>query len=80
MNRDLFDEIFDVDIKPFIEEIDSNNSKIKCNNLNLCKQKLFREYSNLNRAFKDSIFNREDKDVLLDRHKVASCICGAFFR
>lgn len=78
MNQELFNTIFDNDILPFVKEIDENNSMISLNNLAECKAELYRKYSELNRNYKEQIFASGKEDALLDRHKIASCICGAF--
>lgn len=78
MNRELFNTIFDNDILPFITEINENNSMIVLNDLDECKENLYKKYSQLNRSYKEQIFTNGREDSLLDRHKIASCICGAF--
>lgn len=78
MDQQLFNRIFDNDILPFILEIRDNNSMIILNDLTECKIKLYRKYSELNKSYKEQIFVNGKDEALLDRHKIASCICGAF--
>lgn len=78
MDQELFNRIFDNDILPFILEINDNNSMIALNDLPECKVKLYRKYSELNQNYKGQIFVNGRDEALLDRHKIASCICGAF--
>lgn len=80
MKRELFDRIFDNAILPFIKEIESNNPMIELKDLARCKADIHREYMNLNHMYKGQIFGDETDSELLDRHKVASCICGAFLK
>lgn len=79
MKRELFDKIFDNEIQPFIEEIQNNNSLIEQYNLEGCRKSAYKEYTELNRKYKEQVFGSDDK-ALLDRHKVAACICGAFLK
>ena len=62
---------------PFIKQIGDNNSLIKTNDLSECEGEIFKQYNKLKRQYKDIIFGK-DSERLLDRHKVASSICGAF--
>lgn len=78
MNQELFNKIFSNDILPFITEIEQNNSMIALNDLAECRVKLYRKYSELYRNYKEKIFAADKDEALLDRHKIASCICGAF--
>lgn len=78
MEREQFNKIFDKTILPFIEELEDNNSLIERNNLEDCKQKIYMAYMALNKRYKHQIFECDADSVLLDRHKVAACICGAF--
>lgn len=78
MNQKLFNTIFNNDILPFIKEIGDNNSMIALRDLEACKEELYEKYSELNRNYKEQIFTNGREDSLLDRHKIASCICGAF--
>jgi len=79
LTKELFNTIFDNEIRPFINEIQSNHSQIKIKNLELCKQNIYKQYIILNNAYKENIFDQSEGS-LLDRHKVASCICGAFLK
>lgn len=79
MTQEKFEMIFDNEIMPFIQEIQDNNPRIKMKNMVLCKRDIFREYCKLNETFKEVVFSKDSLN-LLDRHKVASCICGAFLR
>ncbi|MCM1087520.1 MAG: hypothetical protein NC419_05140 [Muribaculaceae bacterium] len=80
MKKELFDRIFDNEILPFIEEIHANNSMIELKNLTECKAEIYAEYTKLNCKYKAQIFERDSDKVLLDRHKVAACVCGAFIK
>lgn len=80
MTKELFDTIFDNNILPFIEEIEANNSLVRRNDLEKCKTELYKEYTRLNQRYKKQIFEPNEDVVLLDRHKVAACICGAFLK
>lgn len=44
-----------------------------------CKKDIYDKYDELRRFYKDQIFDKTD-DALLDRHKVASCMCAAFLQ
>lgn len=79
MTKELFDQIFDWGIRDFIAEIQANNPRIKTNDLQECKQKAYENYERLIRQYRTHIFSKTD-NCLLDRHRVASCICGAFLR
>lgn len=79
MQRELFNAIFNNEIRPLIYEISSNNSLIETKSLDECKKQIFDEYTRMNQKYKREIFNSE-KECLLDRHKIASCICGAFLK
>lgn len=78
MNINTFNEIFDKEIMPFIKELQENNSKIKTKDLVSCKQEIFKQFNELNSSFKNVIFSKDSDVNILDRHKIASCICGAF--
>lgn len=78
MDQVLFDKIFDNDILPFIQEIKDNNSLIVLKDLQECKVQIYREYTKLNNNYKGQIFEKDADKVLLDRHKIAACVCGAF--
>lgn len=79
MTKETFDKIFDEEILPFIEEIKESNSRIQIKDLEKCKGEIYKEYEDLNSSFKKVIFSNEEEN-LLDRHKVAACICGAFLK
>ena len=79
MTKEVFDKIFDWGIKNFIIEIQTNNSRIKTNDLQECKSKAYESYEKLIKQYKNNIFSKDD-ECLLDRHRVASCICGAFLK
>ena len=79
MDKILFDKIFDSAIEPEIRELNDNNPMIVLNDLQTCKAKLYREYCILNDRYKDQVFGK-DEEALLDRHKIAACICGAFLK
>lgn len=78
MTKDFFYKIYDDSILPFIQTIAQNNPLLDIKDMNQCKQKIFDRYCKLRKYYKDQIFDKTD-DALLDRHKVASCICAAFF-
>ena len=80
MDKELFDEIFDFEILPFIREIDENNSKIQLKDIDNCKSEIYKEYVNLKNVYKGQIFGKDSDKELLDRHKIAACICGAFLK
>lgn len=79
MTREEFDNIYDEIVYPFIQEVVENNSLIDLKNQDMCKQQIYSEYERLNRQYKTNVFNRVDGE-LLDRHKVAACVCGAFLK
>ena len=79
MTREQFDAIFQTELYPFIQEIKQNNPLIEINNMGIIKAQLYQEYSKLRQQYRSQIFNN-DKEDLLDRHRVASCVCGAFLR
>lgn len=76
MKRELFDEIFDREIAPFIEEMLEYAPFIEKRNLAPCKREIFNEYSKLRVIYRRQVYNSDAE--ILDRHKVASCMCGAF--
>lgn len=80
MKRELFNEIFDNEVLPFIREMQENNPMIVQKDLAKCKTEIFSEYNRLNNVYKHQIFNKDEDGVLLDRHKIAACMCGAFLR
>lgn len=79
MTREEFDNIYDEIVFPFIKEVVENNSLLDLKNQDICKQLIYIEYERLNRQYKTNIFNKADGE-LLDRHKVAACVCGAFLK
>lgn len=79
MTFEEFTEIFDENILPEINRIKGNNSFVETKNIFLCRREIYDAYKHLNDLYKKQIFNKTEK-VLLDRHKVASCICGAFLK
>ena len=79
MDKNLFDYIFDLVIYPKVEEMVANNSLIKLNDKQVCKRNLYDEYCKLNDRYKAQIFGKNE-NALLDRHKIASCVCGAFLK
>lgn len=79
MTKEIFDKIFDWGIHSFIMDIQNNNPLIETNDLQECKKKAYENYKSLIYQYKDNIFSKVD-NCLLDRHRVASCICGAFLR
>ncbi|MDE7238636.1 MAG: hypothetical protein K2N41_02870, partial [Lachnospiraceae bacterium] len=76
MKRELFNEIFDREIAPFVQEMLNCEPFIEKRDLNTCKRDIFNEYSKLRVAYKRQVHNTDIE--ILDRHKVASCMCGAF--
>ena len=78
MTKEFFEQIFDDEIMPFVREIDENNSLIKIKNISLMKEELFSAYNKRKKQYKERIFEKDIDETLLDRHKIASCICGAF--
>lgn len=79
MTKELFDKIFDYGIQNFITEVQENNPRIKTHNLQERKQKAYRAYEDLMSHYRSAIFSKDD-NCLLDRHRIASCICGAFLK
>ena len=51
---------------------------IDLNDLSRCKADIYGKYNELNNKYKEQIFQKNDDDALLDRHKIAACVCGAF--
>lgn len=80
MKKGLFFDIFDREILPFINEMQQNNPLIRMKNMELCKEEIYRAYSDLNTHLKNMIFRDQSADSVLDRHKVAACICAAFLK
>lgn len=77
MKEELFHQIYEYDIVPFIRQIEDNNSLIQSKNLMQCEREIFERYKIIRRQYKEVVFGKDSKQ-LLDRHKVASSICGAF--
>lgn len=75
----LFNEIFDREVQPFIDEINGNNSLIELKDIDKCKTEIFEAFQTLYEQYEKVVFGDSEK-AILDRHKVASCICGAFLR
>lgn len=80
MTKEVFNTIIDQEIMPFICQIQENNSRIKIKDIEQCKNEIFNEYNKLRIHFKNKIFGKKVDDNLLDRHKIASCICCAFLK
>ena len=80
MEYKLYTDIFDKHILKDIKQIRDSNSKISVSNVDVCKKQIYEEYQNLHSLYKHQIFNKDSDSVLLDRHKVAACICGAFLK
>lgn len=79
MTKELFKEKFDKLVKPFAIEVSENNSLIELNDFDKCLSKAYDEYITLRNQYKDHIFPSIDGYVL-DRHRLASCVCGAFLK
>lgn len=80
MSFNQFDIYFSQYIEPIAKEIKNNNSKIEYRyEIRNYKKILYESYTYLNKSYKKQIFNTEDV-VLLDRHKVSSCLCGAVLK
>lgn len=77
MREEIFHQIYENDIVPFIHEIDENNSLIKSKDLRQCEKEILERYKVIRKQYKEVIFGK-NSEQLLDRHKVASNICGAF--
>ena len=80
MVKSMFNEIFDREILPLIDEIQQNNGLIRKKNIETCKEEIYNEYNVLRADLKDKIFGDKSTDKVLDRHKVAACICAAFLK
>lgn len=80
MTKEVFNTIIDSEIMPFIFQIQDNNPRIKIKDMERCKKEIFDEYNKLKKDFKNKIFGKRGEDNLLDRHKIAACICGAFLK
>ncbi len=80
MTRDMFDDIFDSEILPFIDEVQENNGLIQKKDMGQCKEEIYNEYIALRNDLKKIIFGDKVNDNVLDRHKIAACICAAFLK
>lgn len=80
MTKNIFDSIFDNEILPFIDEIQQNNSLVIKKDIETCKEAIYKEYLALRGCLKETVFGDRETDKLMDRHKIASCICGAFLK
>ena len=80
MTKELFEKIFDNELLNDINQLAENNSLIKTEDLSVCKERIFRKYNNLKEDYKNNIFASAGitEDCLLDRHKIAACMNGAF--
>lgn len=79
MTFEEFAKIFDESILPDIKEISEKIIFVKAKDKLLCCREIYDAYKKLNDLYKKQVFNKTE-EVLLDRHKVASCICGAFLK
>lgn len=80
MTFEKFAEIFNESILPDINKISERITFVKTKkDMFACCKEIYDAYKNLNDLYKKQIFNKTE-EVLLDRHKVASCICGAFLK
>lgn len=79
MTFEEFAKIFDESILPDINEISEKITFVKAKDKSLCCREIYDAYKNLNDLYKKQVFNKTE-EVLLDRHKVASCMCGAFLK
>lgn len=79
MQKEQFDNIFDKTIIGFINEVKDNNSLLEINDLSKSKARIYNDYNELMAQYKEHIFPSPD-NCLLDRHRIASCICGAFLK
>lgn len=68
------------DVLPFCREICDNNSLIEMPDISDVMERLYTEYELLRKEYREQIFEKEDDTCLLDRHKVSSCVCGAFLK
>lgn len=78
ITKDIFNDIFDNEILPFINEISGSNLLIEVNLNN--KEKIYTRYCELRGQLKEIIFGDKETDKLMDRHKVAACMCCAFLK
>ena len=65
---------------PLIDEIQQNNSYVRKKDIEACKEEIYNEYNALREDLKERIFGDKRADKVLDRHKVAACICAAFLK
>lgn len=79
MTFEEFAKIFDESILPDINEISEKIIFVKAKDKLLCCREIYDAYKKLNDLYKKQVFNKTE-EVLLDRHKVASCMCGAFLK
>lgn len=79
MTFEEFAKIFDESILPDIKEISEKIIFVKAKDKLLCCREIYDAYKKLNDLYKKQVFNKTE-EVLLDRHKVASCMCGAFLK
>lgn len=79
MTKDQFDILYDTFAKPLIDEMCSNNSLVVAKDYEKCKANIYKEYESMRIKYRSAVFNKEETE-LLDRHKVASCICGAILK
>lgn len=80
MTKSMFNDIFDREILPFIDEIQQNNGLIRKKDIDVCKEEIFSEYNVLREDLKGRIFGDKSAEKVLDRHKIAACICAAFLK
>lgn len=80
MTKRMFSDIFDNEILPFIIEMQQNNTQIQMKEMNACKEEIYQAYSDWNKHLKKMIFRDPSVDNVLDRHKIAACICAAFLK
>lgn len=76
----MFNDIFDREILPFIDEIQQNNGPVRKKDIEVCKEEIFSEYDVLREDLKGKIFGDKSAEKVLDRHKIAACICAAFLK
>lgn len=79
MNKQQFDKIFDASIADQIKELSDNNSLITVNDLERCKGKILKDYDNLRAQMKSTVFKKVCLQVM-DRHRIAACMCGAMLK
>ncbi|MDE5590372.1 MAG: hypothetical protein K2J60_14735 [Acetatifactor sp.] len=79
MNKQQFDKIFEAGIADQIKELSDNNSLITVNDLEQCKRKILNDYDDLRIQMKNTVFKNVYPQVM-DRHRIAACMCGAMLR